>query len=170
MPRIEPRREPGSFRHASEWTRAGRAVYGWCGCAEQPCRGPVSTNSPAYITATSVGDARDHAQVVRDEDQRHAELALQLREQAQDLRLDRHVERRGRLVGDQQLRIVHERHRDHHALALAAGELMRILAEAARRAGDAHAFEQPHGAIGRLGQRCTRGAAAWSPRAGRPMV
>jgi hypothetical protein len=40
--------------------------------------------------------------------------------QFENLRLNGHVERRRRLVGDQKLRLVGERHRDHHALALAA--------------------------------------------------
>ena len=41
------------------------------------------------------------------------------------LRLDGDVERGGGLVGDQQRGFVGERHRDHHALALPAGELVR---------------------------------------------
>ena len=46
------------------------------------------------------------------------------------------------LVRDQQLRLVRERHRDHHALALAAGELVRIRVEPAGRVLDAHKVEQ----------------------------
>ena len=46
--------------------------------------------------------------------------------QLEDLRLHGDVERGGRLVGDQQVGLIGERHRDHHALALAAGELVRI--------------------------------------------
>ena len=46
-------------------------------------------------------------------------------QQLQDLRLHRDIERGRRLVGDQQVGIVGERHGDHHALALAAGKLMR---------------------------------------------
>ena len=45
------------------------------------------------------------------------------RDQVEDLLLDRHVERRRRLVGDQQLRLARDRHRDHHALLLAARQL-----------------------------------------------
>ena len=56
------------------------------------------------------------------------------REQLEDLRLDGDVERGGRLVGDDERRVHDERHRDHHALAHAAGELVRILARALRRA------------------------------------
>ena len=51
---------------------------------------------------------------------------MSVRQQFQDLRLDGDVERGGRLVGDQQLRVVRQRRGDHHPLALAAGELVRI--------------------------------------------
>ena len=47
----------------------------------------------------------------------------------EDLGLDRDVERGGRLVGDQQLRLAGQRHRDHHALAQAAGQLVRVVVE-----------------------------------------
>ena len=50
------------------------------------------------------GDAGDDAEVVRDEHEPHGELALQLGQQVQDLRLDGDVERRGRLVGQDQRR------------------------------------------------------------------
>ena len=90
----------------------------------------------------AVGDARDDAEIVGDQDHRHAELALQVGEQTQDLRLDRDVERGRRLVGDDQVGIAHQRHRDHHALAQPARELMRILAEPARGGGDADLLEQ----------------------------
>ena len=52
----------------------------------------------------AVADVADHAEVVGDEQVGQAELALQVREQVEDLRLDRHVERRHRLVADHQLR------------------------------------------------------------------
>jgi hypothetical protein len=58
---------------------------------------------------------------VGDEEERHAELLLEVLQQLQDLGLDDHVERAGGLVG--------QRHRDHHPLALAAGELVGIGAE-----------------------------------------
>ena len=54
-------------------------------------------------------------------------------QQLDDLRLHGDVERGGRLVGDQQVGLVGERHGDHDALALAAGKLMRIAAEPALR-------------------------------------
>ena len=78
------------------------------------------------------GDAGDDAEIMRDEHEAHGELALQLGEQVQDLRLDGHVERGGGLVGDDQGRRAHQRHGDHHALAQAARELVGVLLEAAR--------------------------------------
>ena len=62
-------------------------------------------------------------------------LLFRLGEELQDLRLHRHVERRGRLVGDEEVGLVGERHGDHHALALAARELVRVGAELAPRRG-----------------------------------
>ncbi len=62
---------------------------------------------------------------------------------AQDLRLDGHVERRRRLVGDEQLRVAGERCGDDDALALAAGELVRI---GARAAAPAPGCRPPSGA------------------------
>ncbi len=75
-------------------------------------------------------------------------------EQRQDLRLDGDVERRRRLVGDQQLRLVGERHRDHHALAHAAGELVRDTGRrAARGSGIPTSVEQLDRAVARGGLR-----------------
>ena len=53
------------------------------------------------------------------------ELALELCEQVDDLRLDRDVERRDGLVGDDELGLQRDGARDADALALAAGELVR---------------------------------------------
>ena len=72
---------------------------------------------------------------------------LQLAQQLEDLRLHGDVERRRRLVGDQQLRSAGDRHRDHDALAHAARELVRILLEALRRRRDADLLEQLDGAL-----------------------
>ena len=62
--------------------------------------------------------------------------------QLEDLRLDGDVERRGRLVGDQQVRLVGERHGDHDALALPAGELMRVGVEPPLRVVEADLAQQ----------------------------
>ncbi len=51
---------------------------------------------------------------------------LQLAHQVQDLRLDRDVERGGRLVGDQQGRAADQRHRQHGALPQTARQFERV--------------------------------------------
>ena len=73
-----------------------------------------------------VGDVLDHRQVVGDEQKREPQLALQIFQQIENLRLHRHVERRHRLVADQQTGIHGQGPGDADALPLAAGELMRV--------------------------------------------
>ena len=89
----------------------------------------------------AVGDVADDREVVRDEDVGEAELLLQVLHQVDHLRLDRHVERADRLVGDDDLRVGRERARDADALALAAGELVRVAVDVPRREADL--LEQP---------------------------
>src|SRR3954453_12105477 len=72
----------------------------------------------------AVAHVPDDGQAVRDEDDREAELALEVGEEVEDLGLDRDVERRHRLVADDQLRLERERPRDADALPLAARELV----------------------------------------------
>ena len=69
------------------------------------------------------------AEVVRDEEHGEVELAAQAQEQVDDLRLDRNVERGDRLVADEEVRLHGERAGDGDALALPAGELVRIAAD-----------------------------------------
>ena len=73
-------------------------------------------------------------------------LLLQGGQEVEHLRLDRHVERRGGLVGDQELGIAGQGHRDHRALRHAAGELVRVVVGAVGGAGDADVVEQLDGA------------------------
>ena len=53
----------------------------------------------------AVGDFSDHAHVVGDEHHRHAMRLLQPAYQVQNLGLRRHIQRRGRLVSNQQGRV-----------------------------------------------------------------
>ena len=62
---------------------------------------------------------------MRDEQVGQAALALLLGQQVDDLRLDRDVERRDRLVEDKAFRLEGKRAGDGDALALTAGELVR---------------------------------------------
>ena len=76
------------------------------------------------------GDARadvlHDCEIVGDEQISQPELFLEIGKQIDDLRLDRDVERRYRLVADDQFRRYGERAGDADALALAAGEFMRV--------------------------------------------
>src|SRR5262249_17567388 len=92
----------------------------------------------------------DDAHVVGDEQDRHAELGLQLVEELEDLGLDRHVERGGRLVRDQEIRAAGQRHGDHHALPHAAGQLVRILLHPALGVRDVHEAQHLAGLVHRV--------------------
>src|SRR5207302_2994129 len=77
-----------------------------------------------------VAHLRDDAEVVRHEDQGHAGLSLDVLQEVQVLRLDRDVEVRRGLVGDDEPRPAGQRDGADDALAHAAAHLMRILAHA----------------------------------------
>src|SRR5258706_2332570 len=87
-----------------------------------------------------VGHVFHHRQVVRNEDIAHVVLVLQILQQVQDLRLDRYVEGRYRLVADEDLRLHGETTGDGDPLSLAARELVRILEE--RNLREPHLVEQ----------------------------
>ena len=80
------------------------------------------------------GDSRgylaDDGEIVAGEENGEAALALKTGEKRKDLCLNGDVERGGWLVGEQQLRLVNERHGDENALTLAAGELVRVVSQA----------------------------------------
>ena len=120
----EPSRQgPGS-------NPAARACTGVWGPQRPASVDPSSTTWPAYITATRVAHVPDDEQVVRDQQKREPDGALQLAEQLQVARLGGHVERGRRLIGDEHRGLPGERDRAGHALAHAAAELVRVLARA----------------------------------------
>jgi len=77
----------------------------------------------------AVAHGGDDAQVMGDDDDGHAQLLLQIHHQFQDLRLNGDVQSRGRLVGDQQLRLAGQGDGDHDSLPHASGQLIGILLE-----------------------------------------
>ncbi|EMD28667.1 hypothetical protein C791_0291 [Amycolatopsis azurea DSM 43854] len=90
----------------------------------------------------AVGDVGHHAHVVGDQQDRRAEPVAQIPQQLEDLGLHGDVERRGRFVGDQQFRLVRDRHRNHDPLQLTAGQLVRIRPEPLLGSGQPHQTEQ----------------------------
>ena len=86
---------------------------------------PTSTISAEVHHRDAVAEVLDDGEVVGHEQDREAEAPLQVAQQVEDLRADRHVERRHRLVGDEELRLDGEGPGDADALALPAAELVR---------------------------------------------
>ncbi len=111
-------------------------VYGMLGPPEQRVGRRHLDQAAEVHHAHARGDVIDDREVVADEEIGELQAALQVDHQVQDLRLHRDVERRGRLVAHQELRMARQRAGDRDALALAAGEFVRILASVGRR--------QPH--------------------------
>ena len=93
-----------------------------------------------------VGHAGDQSEVVADEQEGHAGLCLQFAQEAEDFGLHGDVECRGGFVGDQKVGFASQRHGDHHALALAAGHLVRVVIEAPGRIRNADTLECGDGA------------------------
>ena len=74
-----------------------------------------------------VSSLGDDTQVVSDQEDGEAELVFHAHNEAQDLGLDRNVERRRWLVRDEQAGVVGQGGRDHHPLLHPPGKLMRVL-------------------------------------------
>ena len=66
----------------------------------------------------------DHREVMRDEQVGQPEVVLQCLEQIENLRLDRDVKRRGRLVANDQLRLDGQCTRNGYALPLAGSRMV----------------------------------------------
>src|SRR5699024_6342099 len=77
-------------------------------------------------------------QIMRDEQICNPKVVLKILEQVDYLCLDRHVQSRDRLVGDDDLRVCDESSRNPDPLSLTTGEGMRIPAQIARL--QAHLF------------------------------
>jgi hypothetical protein len=116
-------------------------------------QGPAFDDTALVHHDDAVADLARHAQVMGDEQHRQPEPVADVGQQAQHLVLHRHIQRRHRLVGDQDGRLERERARQADALALAARELVRITRRGAPL--------QPH-QIEQL-QRARRAEAALTP-------
>ena len=117
----------GATRRAGSGSGAAASsarVYGWAGAANSSAVGAISMIRPRYITATRSASVDDR-QVVGDEDHGQAVLVAQRGEEVEDLRLDGDVERRNRLVGDEQTRPRRQCCGDADALTLTARQRVR---------------------------------------------
>ena len=107
--------------------------------------GPPLHDPSRVHDADVIGNLRHQAEIVGNEYDRHVELLLQFLHEIDDLGLDRDVEGRRRLVGDQQRRIARQRLGDHGPLAHAAGILVRIAVDSGARVGNADLVEHVRG-------------------------
>ena len=95
-----------------------------------------------------------------------AVVVAQVPQQFQDLRLHGDVQGRGRLVGHDQARVQGQRGRNHDALLLPAGELVRVVVDPVLRIRDAHLAQGLDGPrLGFLGATPARRARARMPSA-----
>ena len=97
---------------------------------------------PRVHDGDAIGRLRHDTEIVRDEQERQVEGRLHLPEKVENLSLDGHVQRRRRLVGDDERRLAGNRHRDEHPLPHAAGELMRVVVHAGVRLRYPNLLEQ----------------------------
>ncbi|MNN33261.1 hypothetical protein D3C81_1470140 [compost metagenome] len=117
------------------------------GIVEDFLHRPRFDDLPGIHHRYAVSHFSHDAKIMRDENNCGADLPLQLLHQLQNLRLDGYVQRRGRLVRNQQLRIRGQRDGDDHPLPHPAAKLMRILVEPPLRRWDSDQAQQFHGSL-----------------------
>jgi hypothetical protein len=128
---------------AERWDRSNQsACVGMFGTLQNFVGGSEFDDLARIHDCDLIGDFCDEAQVVRDQEDRHAQAIFQIAQEVEDLRLDRDVERGGGFVGHEKFGFRGEGHRDHDALLHAAGKLVRIIVEASFGGGNADEFEK----------------------------
>ena len=125
--RMRSRPPPSTVGHGRQQRLRVRVVR----AVEDDVRRAELHQPPEVEDGDPVGDVPHDAEVVRDEEVRHALLGLELDEQIEDRGLHGYVERRCRLVADDEPRIAGERARDGDALLEPARQLHRLLRQRA---------------------------------------
>ena len=108
---------------------------------------PVLDDLSAIHHADGIRDTPHDTEIVSDEQHAHAEPGPDVCQQFQNLCLHRDIECRSRLIRNQKIRFVRQRHGNHHPLALATGQLMRIAGKTGFRFGNADLRQQLQGAL-----------------------
>ena len=126
---------------------------------EDLARPPRLHDAPAYMTATRSQSLATMPRSWVTKIIARSGLALDVLQEAQVLRLDRHVERGRRLVGDEQARLARDGDGAGHALADAAAHLVRVGVHAPLGIADPHLAQQ----LDARGRRARgRGSPRWS--------
>src|SRR5258706_3394616 len=153
--RVEPRHRSLDLRQALELLAdGGNRAHKSCGVGmlrvvDDFLHRADLDDPPRVHDRDAIGGLRDHAHVMRDQHHRCAVVAAQALEQRDDLRLDRDVERGGRLVGDDEARVGAQGERDDDSLAHTAGKLVREMVDAPLGRGDADFAEELDRALAR---------------------
>ena len=105
--------------------RRKSCVRGCCGWLRTALRRALLDDDAAIDEQHAVGDVAGKAHLVGDDDHGHAVIG-ELAHHAEHVADQLGIERRGRLVEQDRLRLHRERARDRDALLLAAGELRRM--------------------------------------------
>ena len=160
----EPPRRPPVPRSTAA-PRSRPRVYGWRGARKSVGAGAVLDDVARVHHGDLVaGLARSTPRSWETSTIAIPNSCLQLGEQREDLILDRDVERRRRLVGEQQLRPGGDRDRDHHPLAHAAAELVRVGVEPALAATGCRRGRAARSRAPRASRRAERRASAAASR------
>ena len=116
--------------------RQQRHGVGMPGIGVEIGRAALLHDLPQIHNGYAMAEVADDREVVGDEQIGQPQFPLQLLQQVDDLRPDRHVERAHRLVGDDHRGVQRERPRQPHPLALPAGQLVRVPPGVHRRQPD----------------------------------
>ncbi len=143
--------QPGAARRAR--SRAGfeqRQRVGVSGLAQHRLDRAALHDHAGIHDDDAVAMPGDHRKIVADQQDRHLQFRAQAVDEGENARLHRDVERRRRLIGNDEARATADRHGDHRALPLAAGQRERIGSRRAFRLGQSHMLEQLNRALLRL--------------------
>ena len=97
------------------------------GAVENLIDGGVFHHLPAIHHHHTVGDARNHAQIMGDPNDRHAKFLLQILHQLNNLCLNGHIQRCGGLIGDQKVGLTGQGDGNHDPLPHPTGKLVGIV-------------------------------------------
>ena len=109
--------------------------------AEHGLDRPLLHEAPRVEDSDARTHRRDDTEVVADEENRRVQLRLESRDEVEHLGLHGRVEAGRRLVEDQKLRVLGQRHGDERALLHATGELMWVSAHHRSRIRDLDALQ-----------------------------
>ena len=113
-------------------------------------------NRPNLGNATGIHDGHavacfgNHAHVVRDQHDGGTAFFANVFEEANDLRLNGHIQSGGGLVGHNQLRLGGQRQGNDHTLSHAARKLMRVMVNALCCCWNACVLQQGNGTLQRF--------------------